>query len=174
MHRQKDRAAFRLALGVDEGFVGVRIVWMPAAKGRAVFDDVADSPSNALFVKLAGDVVVGAKDVEVTAAHAFDEKIGCLLSRPGAGRFLGKPFPRRSRHVREDEAGDQQVGGDLAILGVAKFMGQRLGEDLERRFGDIVGGVAGWGGDALFGAGVDDRARTTPGQPCRARKLGCR
>ena len=61
-------AGFRLAVVIDEGGEGIRVVGMPAAEHRAVLDDVAHGPGHAFFVELAGNVVVGAKNVEITAA----------------------------------------------------------------------------------------------------------
>jgi hypothetical protein len=42
--------------------------------------------------------------------------------------------------------------------GVAKVVGEVLGERLHGGFGGVVGRVAGWVGDALFAAGYDDGA----------------
>lgn len=60
---------------------------------------------------------------------------------------------------RVDEAGDQQMRIDLAVLGVAQLVLQRLGEDLHARLRNIVGRISGRRGDALLGAGIDDQRR---------------
>ena len=50
------------------------------------------------------------------------------------------------------------MGADPAAFRVAQFMLQRFGKGLHARLRDIVGGIAGRGGDALLRAGVDDQA----------------
>src|SRR5260221_7113657 len=127
---------------------------MPAAQRRSVLGQVLPGPGHPGVVHLAGDVVVRTEDVEVALAHALEHEIDDLLRRPGSRRLLRHP---PGRYAGEGEAGDQQVGGDLAVRGIAQGVGEALGEDFDPGFGDVVGGVARRRGDALLGPGVDDR-----------------
>ncbi len=129
---------------------------MPARQRRAVLDDVAGGPQDAAFVERARHIVVGAEDVEIAGLEPLDHEIDGLLRGPGAGRLLGAAA--RSQ-TGEDEARDQQMRRQLAAVGVAQLVLQRLGERLHAGLGDVVGGIARRRGDALLGAGVDDQPR---------------
>src|SRR3981189_3865658 len=49
----------------------------------------------------------------------------------------------------------------LASRRVPQFVLQRFGEGFHAGLGDIIGGIAGRGGDALLRAGVDDETRAS-------------
>src|SRR5271168_1775304 len=51
----------------------VLVVGMPARQGWTVADDVFRRPQDASVVDVAGHVIVGADDVEITCAHAFEQ-----------------------------------------------------------------------------------------------------
>ena len=129
---------------------------MPAGERRPVLDNVAGGPKNPALVQFAGHVVVGAQDVEIAFPHRREHEIDDLLCAPRGQRFLG---PRPRRHAGEGEARNEEMGADATVLGVAQFVRQRLRHDLHARLGDIVGRISGRTGDALLGAGVDDRRR---------------
>ena len=88
--RLRQGAAWRLGLTLcsDERGEGIRVVRMPAAERRAVLDDVAHGPGHALFVERAGNIIVGAQNVEIAAVHAVEKEIRGLFGRPGGGRKL--------------------------------------------------------------------------------------
>ena len=56
------------------------------------------------------------------------------------------------------EPGISRCARDARALLVAQAVRQRLGQHLHAGLADIVGGVARRAGDALLGAGIDDRA----------------
>ena len=60
----------------------------------------------------------------------------------------------------------------LAAFGGAQRVLESFGEGFHAGFGDVVGGVAGGRGDALFGAGVDDEARLVGGDHGGGEDLG--
>lgn len=138
---------------------------MPTRQRRAVFDDVAGGPGHAALVGWAGHVVVGAEDVEIAAGEAFDHEIHRLFRGPGGGWLLGSVA---FGQACEDEAGDQQVRGDVCAVGVAQFVLQCFGENLHACLREVVGRVAGRGGDALLGTGVDDEPGFAVRQHMRA------
>lgn len=129
---------------------------MPARERGTILDDVAGGPGDALFVERAGHVVVRAEDVEVAPDQAFQHEIDRFPRRPRAGRLLRLAV---GGERREDEAGDEQVGSDIALRRVAQIVLQRLGESLHASLGHIVGGITGRGSDALLRACVDDQGR---------------
>src|SRR5437016_11388951 len=134
---------------------GLGIVLVPARQRWTVLDDVARGPKDAALVELAGHVIVRTEDVEISGADALDHEVDGLLGRPGAGRLLGAAVRCQPR---EDEARNEQMRSDLAAGRVAQFVLQRFAERLHAGLGDIISGIAGRRGDALFGAGVDDEA----------------
>src|SRR4051794_41882064 len=52
--------------------------------------------------------------------------------------------------------------GDAATRSVAQLMLERFRKSFHAGLGDVVGGIAGRGGDALLRAGVDDEPRPAP------------
>ena len=131
------------------------VVGVPAGEGRAVLGEVLHGPGHPRIVDLAGHLVVRADHVEVAGGGALQQEFHHLLRRPGARRLLGGAA---AGHAGEGESGDQQVSAHLAAVDIAQRVLQALGEHFDAGLGDVVGGVAGWGGDALLGAGVDDHA----------------
>src|SRR4029453_13922553 len=146
----------------------VLVSGMAARQRRPVLGDVLGRPQDTAIVDLARDLVVRADDVEVALAHAFDQHVDDLVGRPRAGRLLAATA---RRHAGEGRARDQQMRRDTVALLVAQAVRQRLGQHLHTGLADIVGGVAGRAGDALFGAGVDDGAGRLLRQHGRAEDL---
>src|SRR5437879_9882575 len=129
---------------------------MPPRERRAVFDDVAGRPEDAPLVEASRHVIVRTQDVEIAGIYSFDHEVDGLLRRPGPGRFFGAA-PRGE--ARKDETGNQKMGAYSAAGRVSQLVLQRFGESLHTRLRNIVGGIAGRGGDALLRAGVDDETR---------------
>ena len=95
----------------------VRVVRVPARQRRAVPDDVLRRPQDAAVVDVAGDVVVGADDVEV--ARRPSARPACR--RPArASRRRAASRCGRAGHAGEGRARHQQVRGDLAARDVAQ------------------------------------------------------
>src|SRR3984957_2335187 len=79
---------------------------MPARQCRTVLYQVANRPSHALLVHLAGDVIVGTKNVEVASSQPLEHEVHHLFRRPGTWRLLGHPL---SGHAGEGKAGNEQM-----------------------------------------------------------------
>src|ERR1700677_861793 len=99
-----------------EGFL---VVGMPPRQSWPVLDDVLRRPEHPALVDLAGNVVVGAEDIELAASHRRQQEIDDLLRGPGGCGFSGG---RGGRDPGKGEAGDQEMRGDLAISSVAQFV----------------------------------------------------
>src|ERR1700730_3999549 len=126
---------------------------MPSGEGRAVFDDVSCRPKNPPLVEASRHVVVRTQDVEISGVYSFDHEVDGLLRRPGPGRFFGAA-PRGE--ARKDETGNQKMSAYAPAGRVSQLVLQRFRKSFHARLRNIIGGIAGRGGDALFRAGVDD------------------
>src|SRR6266436_7876990 len=129
---------------------------MPSRQRRAVFDDVTRRPKDSPLVEPPRHVVVGTQDIKVSGVDSLDHEVDGLLGRPGRGRlFAAAP----GGEPREYETVNQKVRAYSAAGRVSQLVLQRFGESFHARLRNIVGGIAGRGGNALFRAGVDDEAR---------------
>src|ERR1700682_3474554 len=125
---------------------------MPPGERRAVFDDVACRPEDAPLIEASRHVVVRTQDVEISGVYSFDHEVDGMLRRPGSGRLFGAA-PRGE--ARKDETGDQKMSAYSTAGRVSQLVLQRFRKSFHARLRNIIGGIAGGGGDALFWAGVE-------------------
>src|SRR5208337_3755323 len=85
---QSDDAAARVPSAFCEFGEGGRVVGVPARQRRAVLDNVARRPKNALSVDLAGHLVVRAENIEIARGHPLDQEFDDLIGGPRAGGLL--------------------------------------------------------------------------------------